>query len=246
MLSGDSIRAVLLDVEGTTTSVEFVYRTLFPYARRHIGEFLNQHLEDGNVRADLLALRNERGLEDAAENDAPPWSSDSPQALVESAVQYALWLMDRDRKSTALKALQGRIWYEGYHSGELRGHVYPDVPVAFERWAARRKKIGIFSSGSEEAQQLLFYHSTAGDLSRYIGGYFDTTVGHKREAESYQKIAGALGYGTNEVLYISDSEAEIKSAEEAGMRTALCEREKRQAPLDYSRPVLTTFDEIFP
>lgn len=246
MGSDDSIRAVLLDVEGTTTSVEFVYQTLFPYARRRIKEHLELHLNNEDVRRDLLALQDERGRDAAAGNDVPLWQGATPQALVESAVRYAVWLMDRDRKSTALKALQGKIWEEGYLAGQFRGHVYPDVPIAFGRWSGQRKEICIFSSGSVQAQQLLFSHSTAGDLSRYLKGYFDTTVGPKRESESYRKIAEAIGYSAREILFISDVESELEAAEEAKLQTALCARDERKAPHVYARPVFTTFDEIFP
>ena len=135
--------------------------------------------------------------------------------------------MDRDRKSTGLKALQGRIWEEGYRTGALqgKGEVYPDVRRALERWHSAGKTIAIFSSGSVQAQRNLFANTTAGDLSRFLSGYFDTTTGPKREANSYWQIAAALHQPAPAVLFISDVSAELDAARTAGMQTALCIRE---------------------
>jgi enolase-phosphatase E1 len=132
--------------------------------------------------------------------------------------------MDQDRKSTGLKSLQGKIWEEGYRSGELKGEVYPDVLPALERWRSQGIDIAIFSSGSVQAQQSLFRNSVAGDLTRFIRAYFDTTTGPKREPESYGRIAAALDRSPSEVLFVSDIAAELDAARTAGMRTALCVR----------------------
>ena len=186
-----AIRAILLDIEGTTTPVEFVTGVLFPFARAHMRGFLEAHAAEPEIRAEIEALRREHGA-DSAKPEAPqPWG-DSSAYQVEAAAGYALWLMDRDRKSTPLKSLQGRIWEAGYRSGELRGQVYPDVPPALARWKQQGRVIAIFSSGSVQAQKLLFRHSEAGDLTRYIDAYFDTTTGPKQQPQSYRRIADAL------------------------------------------------------
>lgn len=212
----NSIRAILLDIEGTTTPIEFVHQVLFPYARARVPDYLAQHAHDPEVRADIALLRAEHAAESAQSAGLPPWN---PEA-------YVYWLMDQDRKSTGLKSLQGRIWEEGYLTGELKGkgEVYPDVRPALERWRAAGKQIAIFSSGSVQAQRNLFANTTAGDLSPFLSGYFDTTTGPKRDAGSYRKIAAALGHRPADVLFVSDVAAELDAARGAGMRTTLCVR----------------------
>ena len=158
------MQTILLDIEGTTTPVAFVYEVLFPYARRGVQEFLEQHWRNNNVRADLERLRREHAA-DASQNPPPPvWQDKSPEAQVQSAVAYVHWLMDRDSKSTGLKSLQGKIWEAGYRNSELCGQVYADVAPAFARWSKQNKQISIFSSGSVLAQKLLFSATPAGDL----------------------------------------------------------------------------------
>jgi enolase-phosphatase E1 len=236
-------RAILLDIEGVTTPVDFVYQTLFPFARRHVKEFLAAHSADEAVKADIARLREEHVAE-ANDQSLPAWRDDSLEAQLASAVAYVHWLMDRDRKSTGLKSLQGKIWEAGYRSGELRGAVYEDVPQALARWKEQQKIIAIFSSGSVLAQQLLFAHSTAGDLTGFIQSYFDTTTGAKREAESYERIAKALQSQPSEVLFLSDVVAELDAARQAGMQTALCVRAEPSPPAG-AHPVIRTFDEVF-
>jgi len=215
-LALNDLREILLDIESTTTPIEFVHQVLFPYARRRLHDYLEQHVGDPGVRADVALLRAEYAAESSHSPDLPAWN---PEA-------YVYWLMDRDHKSTALKALQGRIWEEGYRAGELRnkGEVYPDVRPALERWHTAGKTIAIFSSGSVPAQRSLFANTTAGDLSPLLSGYFDTTTGPKREADSYRRIAAALRQPANVVLFVSDVSAELDAALAAGMRTALCVR----------------------
>src|SRR5467141_1836068 len=208
------IRAILLDIEGTTTPIEFVHQVLFPYARARVHDSLEQR--------DVAALRIEYQSE-PPHADLPAWDAANEGA---SAEAYVYWLMNRDRKSTALKALQGRIWEAGYRAGELKGKgaVYPDVRPALEGWHAAGTTIAIFSSGSVQAQRSLFANTTAGDLSPLLSGYFDTTTGPKREADSYRRIAAALRQPANVVLFVSDVSAELDAALAAGMRTALCVR----------------------
>ena len=242
-LEDPRVRVVLLDIEGTTTPSDFVSQTLFPYARRHLEQFLHKHLGDPAVRANLEQLRAEHA-EDMAEGLDPP-SLESTTA-VEALVRYVHWLMDRDRKSTGLKSLQGKIWEAGYRSGELRGEVYDDVPRALERWRSRGRDIAIFSSGSVLAQRLLFSSTQLGDLTPAIRTFFDTTAGPKREPRSYLFIATALGLSAPEILFISDVTAEIDAAQAAGMQAVLCLRPGQPAPDTAALPVIRTFDEVFP
>jgi enolase-phosphatase E1 len=155
-------------------------------------------------------------------------------------------LMDRDSKSTALKSLQGKIWDEGYRAGELHGEVYPDVPPALARWRRQSRDIAIFSSGSVQAQKLLFAHTTAGDLTSLIRAYFDTTTGPKTDAQSYRNIATALERSPPDVLFLSDARAELDAAQQAGMRTALCVRSLQNAAPGGPHPAIHTFDEVIP
>ena len=239
-------RAILLDIEGTTTPVEFVYEVLFPFARRHVRGFLSQHQLSEAVRADIEALRAERRADAEAGREPPEWRDESADSRLESATAYVHWLMDQDRKSTALKSLQGKVWEDGYLTGQLRGQVYADVPPALERWRGQRKDIYIFSSGSVLAQKLLFAHTTAGDLTVYLGGYFDTNTGAKAERASYESIGAATGTKASEVLFVSDVTAELDAARAAGMQTALCVRPGRPESEPRGHAVIHTFDVLFP
>lgn len=223
---GNSIRAILLDIEGTTAPVDFVYRTLFPYSREHLQQFLVKHCDDRDTRADIESLRAQHVSETAEQLDPPVWKNDSPELDLTGATAYGLWLMDRDSKCTALKSLQGKIWREGYELGELHGEVYPDVLPTLERWSREGKLVAIFSSGSVLAQKLLFSSTPGGDLTRYLSAHFDTAVGPKYSRESYLQIAKALDLEPSAILFISDVAKELDAASEAGMQTALCLRTK--------------------
>lgn len=200
------IRAIVTDIEGTTTRISFVHDVLFPYARARIPDWVRTHADDP-----LLA-------------DVP---GDDPVATL-------LGWMDEDRKVTALKAIQGRIWEAGFAAGELVGHVYPDVPGALAAWKERGIVLAVYSSGSVLAQQQLFGHSLAGDLRPLFSAWFDTTTGPKREAVSYRRIADALALGPGEVLFLSDVQAELDAAEAAGMRTGLLGREGAPGVPDFA------------
>ena len=211
---------------------------MFGYARARVSGFLERHWDDPEVRADVARLRSEHAAE-SPEPATPAWRDDAA-----AAVGYVLWLMDRDRKSTGLKSLQGKIWEEGYRSGDLRGEVYPDVLPALERWRSQGIDVAIFSSGSVQAQRSLFGNTAAGDLSRFIGAYFDTTTGPKTAPESYAQIASALKHSTAQVLFVSDVSAELDAARTAGMQTALCVRKQGPPPLIAGHPVIPTFDQL--
>ncbi|MGH9802091.1 MAG: acireductone synthase [Blastocatellia bacterium] len=212
-------RSILLDIEGTTTPIDFVYQALFPFARRRVSDYLNQHWSADDVQADLALLREEHAADSRQGLNPPEFQTDSTNA--ESVTGYIHWLMDRDRKSTPLKSLQGKIWREGYESGELLSQVYDDVPPALECWHQQGKQIYIYSSGSVLAQKLLFGHTAAGDLTPLLSGYFDTTIGSKIEAESYRRIAASIQQSPEAVLFVSDVVAELDAASTAGMRCAL-------------------------
>jgi enolase-phosphatase E1 len=228
-LRSAGIDVVLLDIEGTTTPISFVHDVLFPYARTRVGAYLAATAPaDAEIQRIIEDLRAELAAD----------------ALDADIVGYVHWLMDRDRKSGPLKSLQGRIWEEGYATGALRGEVYPDVREAFVRWTAGGCRVAIFSSGSVLAQRLLFEHSSAGDLSRLLSGYFDTAVGAKGEAGSYRRIAEGLKIPPSRVLFISDVVAELDAAREAGMQTRLCVRSPAPVPPSNTHGVVESFDAI--
>ena len=238
-LSGSRLGALVLDIEGTTTAVDFVYQLLFPYARAHAAAFLEAESTSDACRQAVARLQDEQAR-DVACGDAPP----------HSVVAYVLWSMDRDRKSPGLKALQGLIWENGYETGELRGQVYADVPASLERWHAHGLRTYIYSSGSVLAQQLLFRTTPSGDLTRFLSGYFDTAVGPKTASESYRVILAGIGGPPGRALFISDVVAELDAAREAGVLTALCARPGwRGQPggsgeSAASHPVIHSFDDI--
>ena len=246
-----NVRAILLDIEGTTTPIEFVYKVLFPFARRHVREFIKQHNEsDEDLRAIISGLSVEHSLENPGHiqsgRQAPPWDDNTPDSQLDSVTQYVYWLMDQDRKSTALKSLQGKIWEAGYANGRLLSEVYPDVPTSFARWRKQEQKIYIYSSGSILAQKLLFAHTNYGDLSGYIDNYLDTTTGAKKSWSSYQTIAEKIGLPTGEVLFLSDVTSELDAALDAGMRTTLCVRPWNAEVKSTTHPTVHTFNVVFP
>ena len=237
------VQAILLDIEGTTTPIRFVADVLFPYARRHLRRHLDQHAAAPEYARLFEALAREPDVR--AGEAVPSWSDASRLAELASIASYAEWLMDRDRKSIALKTLQGWMWQEGYTRGELVGDVFDDVPRAFARWQAADLVIGIFSSGSVLAQQLLFRHSSAGDLTPFLSRYFDTTTGPKTARQSYARIAEEWGVPPGAMLFVSDSRPELDAARAAGMQTRLAERPGNAPPsVGHGHPVVRTFDDL--
>jgi enolase-phosphatase E1 len=213
-----AVRAVLLDIEGTTTPLTFVHDVLFPYARRRLKDYLRD-MRDAPETGEVARLLTAEHAADLIRAERPPAliSGRDDDALASLAI-YAEWLMDRDRKSPGLKLLQGLIWQRGYQDGVLRGQVFPDVPAAIRRWRAAGTDVAIYSSGSELAQRLLFASTPQGDLTPLLCGFFDTRVGPKTSADSYRRIAGALGRQPDEILFISDSPAELDAARAAGLQ----------------------------
>ena len=229
----DGIRGILLDIEGTTTPIAFVHDVLFSYARTHVRDYLAKYVDDEAVQSDIRLLRDEAK------------SEDFHLSTIDEIVAHINRLIDLDRKSTGLKSLQGKIWHEGYADGSLRAQVFADVAPALVRWRAANKNVSIFSSGSVLAQQLLFAHTEAGDLTPFIDHYFDTSVGKKGEAESYRRIVEAIKLQPNEILFVSDIVAELAAAREAGMKTALSIRpgnQSQDSPDEFH--IIHSFDEL--
>ena len=235
------VAVVLLDIEGTTTPVAFVYDVLFPYARERLYRYLRARLADNRVRDLLTTLRVEWQDDARAKQEPPPWAL----ADIPAAARYLEWLMDRDRKSPSLKRLQGEIWAEGFRDGTLRGQVFADVPPALRRWRAAGLNVAIYSSGSVLAQKMLFGTTPEGDLTGLLTGFFDTAAGPKIASDSYRRIASSIGCDPSRLLFLSDVPAELHAARAAGCQVLLAVRPGNK-PID-GRPsieTITSFDEI--
>jgi enolase-phosphatase E1 len=203
-------RAVLTDIEGTTSSLSFVKDVLFPYARRNIGRFVREHAGEAQVAALLDEARSEMN---------------APGASIDAVVAQLIEWIDRDRKVTPLKALQGLIWQAGYEAGDFTGHIYEDAVAALRAWHQRGMSLFVYSSGSVHAQKLLFAHTAFGDLTPLFSGYFDTRIGAKAETASYERIAAQIGTAPQAVVFLSDIVAELDAAQGAGMQTCQLVRE---------------------
>jgi len=221
------IRAILTDIEGTTSSLRFVHDVLFPYARAHMADFVRCNAEDPRVVPYLNDVRLLAG-EDLD--------------LDGIIAQLIAWI-DADEKITPLKALQGRIWEEGYDKGAFTGHVYPDAVRCLERWSGSGLRLYVFSSGSVQAQQLLFAHSDAGDLTPLFSGYYDTRIGNKRDPGAYTAIAADIGLPPQDILFLSDTGAELDAARAAGMHTTWLVRDATPDPAA-AHPQFSDFDAI--
>ena len=221
------VKSIVTDIEGTTSSLSFVKDVLFPYARARMGEFIHRHAKDPAVQRELDEVSRISGkkLTDAEVID-----------------QLNRWI-DEDRKITPLKNLQGMIWEDGYHQGDFKGHVYHDAVRQLRNWRCQGISIYVFSSGSVQAQKLLFTHTEYGDLIPLFSGYFDTTIGNKREADSYRKIAAAIGTPPADILFLSDIREELDAARAAGMQVIGLVRESVPDLRSAYRQV-RNFDEI--
>jgi len=221
-----TVTAIVTDIEGTTTSIDFVHRVLFPYASRQLPDFVRANREAPEVAQILDSARSGAGA----------------TADIESLITVLLQWIAEDRKVTALKALQGLIWKHGYQSGAFTGHVYGDAVTNLRKWAAAGIELYVYSSGSVGAQKLLFAHSDAGDLTPLFRGYFDTNVGHKREPASYHGIAAKLARPAAGILFLSDVAAELDAAAAAGLQTYQLVRDAKVVP--GSHRIAHDFDEV--
>jgi len=223
------VQAVLTDIEGTTGSMAFAHDVLFPYADARLDSFLQAHANDESVKAALRDAAREAGVD--------------PHDTAALAKQLHDWIA-ADAKVTPLKTLQGLIWADGYAAGELKGHVYPDAADLLRQWHEAGIALYIYSSGSIAAQKLIFGHSIEGDLTPLISGYFDTTSGPKRDADSYATIARIAGVAPANMVFLSDNEAELDAAAAAGLHTIQLARESDGTPRSERHEVAASFFDI--
>lgn len=228
------IKAIVTDIEGTTSSIAFVREVLFPYARNALPAFISSHHADPEVSVWLRRIAEETG---ASAND------------LDTLTEILIGWIDQDRKHTALKALQGLVWVDGYQQGTYKAPVYADAAEALKAWQAKGIPLYVYSSGSVPAQKLFFSHTDHGNLLPLFSGHFDTEMGEKRSVESYRRIADAIGCKGEDLLFLSDIVEELDAAREAGWQTVLIDRLE-----DYALPRtgdnsnghrrMTTFDQI--
>jgi len=222
------IKAIVTDIEGTTSSLSFVKDVLFPYACDHLLAYISSHAEEPAVREQLEAVAREAGRE---------------LTLDEAIAQLRLWVKE-DKKVAPLKTLQGMIWEAGYRAGDFTGHVYEDAARNLRAWHDKGVQLYIYSSGSVQAQQLLFGHSDFGDLTPLFSGYFDTHIGHKRESSSYEVIASEIGIRAGDILFLSDNLEELDAARTAGMQTRWLVRDADEVEPNAPHPQVKDFDAI--
>lgn len=235
-----SAKGVLLDIEGTTSSISFVYDVMFPYVRENMDAYLSQNWDSPALQKCLPTLANDVGKQDVA-----TWLSGSASENQTAVSQAAIGLMDADVKATGLKELQGLIWKSGFHSGQMVAHLFDDVADCIKSWKANQLDVRIYSSGSIAAQKLFFGHTVAGDLLDQFSGHYDTTTGNKRDKSSYTKIADEYGLQASEILFVSDVVEELEAAAAAGMQTVLSVRDGNQpVPANHGFSAISSFAEL--
>ncbi|HMP79691.1 MAG TPA: acireductone synthase [Pirellulaceae bacterium] len=234
-------RCLLLDIEGTTSSIQFVHNEMFPFARRELEGYIESHWGEAELEGALDELAREAGFA-----DRHAWLSGiADSAARQRIMEFVLQLMDRDAKVTGLKQLQGLVWRGGFETGNLQAHLFDDVPGALKRWRDAGLEIRIYSSGSVESQQLFFGHTIAGNLLPLFSGHYDTRVGGKREVASYLTIARDIGLPPDEIVFVSDVEAELEAAQTAGLQAVLSVRPGNADQPGSSRfPVICSFDQL--
>jgi len=222
------IKAIVTDIEGTTSSLSFVKDILFPYAYNHLSDYVwDNEKEIASILDDVRKEEN------------------NPDLNLEEVIEVLLRYIDEDQKVTPLKMLQGMIWEEGYKTGELIGHIYDDALHGLKRWKDQHIDLYVYSSGSVPAQKLLFAHTKQGDLTSLFTGYYDTNIGGKKIPESYEKIAVDIGFPASEILFLSDCIEEVSAASAAGMNVIILDRDK-EMPNSHGHQLAHDFDGILP
>jgi len=237
-VSDHSVRGILLDIEGTTSSVSFVYDVMFPLVRSELDGYLQTHQGE-----EELTGACEQIAKDAGHDSLADWASAADQEPLALVRDEVVRLMDNDVKATGLKQLQGLIWRDSFQSGDLKAHVYEDTPLALARWREAGLDVRIYSSGSITAQKLFFGHTIVGDLLPLLNGHYDTTTGPKKEASSYQTIAAAFDLPPERILFFSDVVAELNAAQQAGLQTTLVKRPGNAPVEEHDHEVIEKFDE---
>jgi enolase-phosphatase E1 len=223
-----TIRAIVTDIEGTTSSIDFVHRILFPYSAKALPEYLRQYAEKPEIAEIIEQVRQEMN---------------QPKASIDCVIAQLLDWIKEDKKITPLKTLQGFLWEHGFKNRDFKGHLYEDAFNKLKDWHELGIKLYVFSSGSKKAQKLLFGHSEFGDLTYLFSGYFDTHIGNKKQVDSYRNIAQKIEIEPQEILFLSDVVSELDAASEAGYQTLLLARNQLTED-SHQHKVITSFNEI--
>ncbi|XP_011184033.1 enolase-phosphatase E1 [Zeugodacus cucurbitae] len=234
-----TVKLILSDIEGTTTSISFVKDVLFPYAKAHSKAFLEETWDDAETQRIVQDLRKLPQYKEYL-----GVGDEQPTASLVNVASFVKYLIEKDLKLGPLKTLQGLVWAKGYENGNIKGHIYDDVLPAFKRWHEAGIRIAIYSSGSVKAQQLLFGQTEMGNLLPYISGHYDTAVGHKQQKESYVNIARDLDLLAEDILFLTDIVKEAEAAHDAGMQAVLLNR-PGNAPLTDDDKTAFTFVDNF-
>lgn len=220
-----SAKSIICDIEGTTSSISFVKDVLYPYVKKNVEEYLKAHWSEDATKTVVAALREQADEDKKAEVEGVvPIPAEESEDVIPEVIKNVEWQMTLDRKVGALKTLQGLVWAQGYKDGTIKGHVYEDVAKALEQWTEGGRKVYVYSSGSVDAQKLLFEHSEQGDLVKYFAGYYDTKIGAKQEKDSYAAILKNIEVTAEDALFLTDIIAEAKAAKEAGLNVVVLDR----------------------
>lgn len=241
-------KTVICDIEGTTSSISFVKDVLFPYALKHVEEYLKTHWKEDATKTVVAALREQADEDKKAEVEGVVTiPTEDSEDVIPDVVKNVEWQMSLDRKTGALKTLQGLVWAQGYKDGTIKGHVYEDVKKALEQWSEGGRKVYVYSSGSVDAQKMLFEHSEQGDLVKYVSGYYDTKIGAKQEKDSYEALLKKVETTGEDALFLTDVVAEAKAAKEAGLNVVLLDRPGNAELSEDDRkefPVISSFSDL--
>lgn len=246
----EGVKALIVDIEGTTTPIGFVKETLFPYAEENVESFLTKRYDDEETQQDIKALQElaAKDKADGVEGVVEIPKEGSKEDIIKAVVDNVKWQMDEDRKTTALKQLQGHIWREGYKTGQIKAELFEDVGPALQQIVEEGVNVYVYSSGSVEAQKLLFGNTEEGDLLELFTYFFDTTIGNKKDSGSYKKIVEKIGVSPEEILFLTDTPEEATAASKAGLRSALVARDGNEELTEehfQNFLVIESFGELF-
>jgi 2,3-diketo-5-methylthio-1-phosphopentane phosphatase len=222
----------LIDIEGTASPYPFVGEVMVPFAKERIPLLLNAPDEIAGLVSNLQLLREEYEQDLSAHN------------LPYSPLDYITALMNEDRKSTALKRIQGIVWNNLFDTGQLVSQLFEDVPPALERWGAERLRTFVYSSGDADTQRRFFKFSNLGDQTQHIEGFFDTTIGAKTDPASYLRIAEKIGVDPNQILFVTDAPKELIPSDSVGYVVRFANRAGNVFSNENNFPAISSFDEI--
>lgn len=237
-------RCVLLDIEGTVSDVRFVYDVMFPYAKREMASYVTNHWSDRAVRDAVMRVATDAKHQNIEDWLGPDWQSENA-ACQRLLIDHLHDLMSRDSKDTGLKQLQGLVWQKGFQSGEIKSELFPDVLPALKVWKDSGLDLRIFSSGSVLAQKLFFEFTTSGNILHFFRAHYDTTIGSKKEASSYQRIVEDVGINASSMLFVTDVYQEIIAAEQAGLQVVASIRPNNASlPAEFHGASVTDFSQL--